>query len=288
MAESETPEQLVTGDGRTHVSSGLMRESLVSSRLLAATDGGEVRAMVPNIHMIAIGGSSIMDRGADALLPLTKTIAEISDEGYKFVLGVGGGARARHTLMIGLDLGLPVGGLARIVGGIEEQNRDMLQFLLAPHGAVTLIKEHFQDLQLFLSKGMIPICIGQPPYHAWEPPAREGRLPENGSDVGLFLMAELLGAPQMVFVKDVDGIFEEDPRKNPNAAKIDEISAAELLERDLPELPIEVEVLRCLENTRLLSSFRVINGLKPQMLRDFLQGKPVGTRVYRSAERNRA
>ena len=44
--------------------------------------------------------------------------------------------------------------------GVEEQNRDMLQFLLAPDGAVTLIKEHFQDLQLFLSKRMIPVCIG--------------------------------------------------------------------------------------------------------------------------------
>ena len=32
--------KLVTGDGRTHVDSGLMRESLVSTRLLAATDGG--------------------------------------------------------------------------------------------------------------------------------------------------------------------------------------------------------------------------------------------------------
>lgn len=282
MTNEKTASQLITGDGRTHVGSGLMRESLVSTKLMKETDQGEIRPMVPDVTMISIGASSIMDRGAEAVLPLTREIAKLNKEGHRFVLGVGGGARARHTLAIGLDLGLPLGGLARIVGGVEEQNRDMLQFLLAPDGAVTLIKEHFQDLQLFLSKGMIPVCIGQPPYHFWEPPPKKGRLPENGPDVGLFLMAEILGTESMVFIKDVDGIFEEDPRKNPKAKKIKKISATELLAKELRDMPIEREVLRCLENSRLLTSVRVINGLEPKQLRDYLKGKDVGTHITNS------
>jgi molybdenum storage protein len=282
MTKEKTASKLIQGDGRTHVGSGLMRESLVSAKLMKETDQGEIRPMVPDVTMIAVGASSIMDRGAEAVLPLTREIAKLNKEGHRFVLGVGGGARARHTLAIGLDLGLPLGGLARIVGGVEEQNRDMLQFLLAPDGAVTLIKEHFQDLQLFLSKGMIPVCIGQPPYHFWEPPPKDGRLPENGPDVGLFLMAEILGTPSMVYVKDVDGIYEEDPRKHPKAKKIAKISATDLLERKLRDLPIEREVLRCLENSRLLTSVRVINGLEPKQLRDYLKGKDVGTLIYNS------
>jgi molybdenum storage protein len=282
MTKEKTASQLITGDGRTHVGSGLMRESLVSTKLMQETDQGVIRPMVPDVTMISIGASSIMDRGAEAVLPLTREIAKLNKEGHRFVLGVGGGARARHTLAIGLDLGLPLGGLARIVGGVEEQNRDMLQFLLAPDGAVTLIKEHFQDLQLFLSKGMIPVCIGQPPYHFWEPPPKKGRLPENGPDVGLFLMAEILGTESMVFVKDVDGIYEEDPRKNPKAKKIKKISATELLAKELRDMPIEREVLRCLENSRLLTSVRVINGLEPKQLRDYLKGKDVGTHIFNS------
>jgi molybdenum storage protein len=282
MTKETTSAKLITGDGRTHVGSGLMRESLVSSKLMAETDGGEIRPMVPDVTMIAIGGSSIMDRGADAVVPLTAEIAALNKEGHKFVLGVGGGARSRHTLAIGLDLGLPLGGLARIVGGVEEQNRDMLQFLLAPDGAVTLIKEHFQDLQLFLSKGMIPVCIGQPPYHFWEPPPKEGHLPENGPDVGLFLMAEILGTASMVFVKDVDGVFDKDPHKHDDAVRIDRITATELLARNLHDLPIEREVLRCLENSRLLKSIRVINGRKPEQLRAYLKGEDVGTHITNS------
>ena len=101
--------KLLTGDGRTHVSSDLMRESLVSKKLLAQTDNRRIRRMVPDVHLVAIGGQSIMDRGREAILPLVDEIAELKDH-YKLVIGVGGGARARHTFAIGLDLGLPVGG----------------------------------------------------------------------------------------------------------------------------------------------------------------------------------
>jgi len=274
--------ELLTGDGRTHVNSGLMRESLVSKKLIAETDKKEVRRMVPDVNMVSIGGQSIMDRGRDAILPIVDEIAKLK-ESHKMVVGVGGGARARHTLSIGLGLGLPIGGLARIVGGVEENNRDILQFLLAPHGGITFVKDHFQDLQLFLNNGMIPICIGQPPYHFWEPPSIEGgRLPDNGPDVGLFLMAEVIGVESVIYVKDVDGIYTDNPKKNPEAKFLAEVSAKELLEGDYPDLPVERELLRTLENARTIKSIRVINGLEAGNLQAALEGKPVGTLVYSS------
>jgi molybdenum storage protein len=273
--------ELLQGDGRTHVQSGLMRESLVSHKLLAETHADEVRGMVPNVNMICIGAQSIMDRGAEAILPLVDMFAQLNAD-YRMVLGVGGGARSRHTLAIGMDLGLPMGGLARIVGGVEEQNRDILQFLLAPHGGITFIKEHFQDLQLFLGSGLIPICIGQPPYHFWEPPSKEGSLPDNGPDVGLFLQAELIGVEKLIYVKDVDGVFTRDPYRFDDAEMIPAISARELLERNLPDLPVERELLHTLENARKVTSLRVINGLKPDNLRRALAGENIGTLIYAS------
>ena len=267
-------------DGRSHIKSGLMRESLVSNRLLQETDTVTVKRMVPDVNMIAVGGRSIMDRGSAAILPFVEAIARLKNS-YKLVLGVGGGERARHTIHIGLDLGLPIGGLARIVGGVEENNRDILQFLLAPHGGITFIKDHFQDLQLFLANGMIPICIGQPPYHFWEPPSVEkGQLPDNGPDVGLFLMAEVIGADKVIYVKDVDGVYTDDPKKHSDAEFVDEISARELLRRDYPDLPVERELLRTLENARSVTEVRVINGLDVQNIERALAGEPVGTRIY--------
>lgn len=279
---------LVKGDGRTHLKGGLMRESLVSRVLNEETESGLVRAMVPDVSFLAVGGQSIMDRGADAVLPLVDAIARLSTDGHKLVVGVGGGARVRHTLAIGLDLGLPIGGLAKIVGGVEEQNRDVLQMLLAPHGGITLVKDHFQDLPMFLNGGLIPVCIGQPPYHYWEPPPAEGCLPENGSDVGLFLMAELIGARRMVFIKDVDGVFTGDPDIDPAAELIADISAAALIDRNMVDLPVERELLRCLENARLVHECHLINGLEPATLARLFAGDPVGTRIWQNHTRGQS
>ena len=274
--------ELLTGDGRTHINSGLMRESLVSKKLIAETDNKDIRRMVPDVKMVAIGGQSIMDRGREAILPLVDAIAKANAD-HKMVLRVGGGARARHTYSIGLGLGLPIGGLARIVGGVEENNRDILQFLLAPHGGITFVKDHFQDLQLFLKNDLIPICIGQPPYHFWEPPSKEGgQLPDNGPDVGLFLMAEVMGAEQMIFVKDVDGVYDKDPAKHDDAKLLKEVSTTELLSDAFDDLPVERELVRSLENARTIKSVRVINGLKPETLAAALEGKDVGTMIYSS------
>jgi len=267
-----------SNDGRMHIKSDFMRESLVSKSLNESTEKGTIRRMVPDVHFFAFGGQSIMDRGSEAILPLVDKIVELK-QNHKFVLGVGGGARIRHTYAIGRDLGLPVGGLARIMGGVEEQNRDMLQFLLAPHGGITFIKDHFQDLQMFLQGGLIPVCIGQPPYHIWEPPPVKGHLPENGADVGLFLMAEMMGAASMTFVKDVDGVFTDNPHKNKDAELIKDVSAAELKAMNLPDLPIETEMLNCLETSRLVREVHVINGLDPDNMEKLLNGEHVGTRI---------
>jgi molybdenum storage protein len=274
--------QLLTGDGRTHVKSGLMRESLVSRKLLATTDAETVKVMVPDVNLIAVGGRSIMDRGAEAILPLVDMIASLKGK-HKMVIGVGGGARARHTYAIGLDLGLPIGGLARIVGSVEENNRDILQFLLAPHGGITLIKEHFQDMQMFLNNQMIPVCIGQPPYHFWEPPSRDtSGIPENGPDVGLYQMAEVVGAQSFILVKDVDGVYTDNPRRNPKAKLLTDVTTRELLDMNLPDLPIERELLRTLDNARSVRQVRVINGLQPENLKRALVGENIGTLIRSS------
>jgi len=277
--------ELISGDGRVHVKSGLMRESLVSKTLNEATEGGPIRRMVPDVSFIAIGGQSIMDRGAEAVLPLVETIVSLRKH-HKFVIGVGGGARVRHTYAIGMDLGLPIGGLARIMGAIEEQNRDILVFLLAPHGGITFIKDHLQDLPMWLDGGMIPVCIGQPPYHFWEPPPLNGRLPENGTDVGLFLLAELIGARRIAYVKDVDGLYTADPAVDRNARRIPDITAQELMDKNLPDLPFDRELLRCVERSRQLWGFHLVNGLNKESLQHVFDGKETGSVIRASVERN--
>src|SRR5215217_5734423 len=113
--------KLVGGDGRTHIQSRLMRESLQDRNVLSKTDSERDLPIFPDVTLVSIGGQSIFDRGKEAIVPLADEIAACKGLA-KLVLGVGGGTRVRHTISIALDLGLPVGGVAQLVGAMEELN----------------------------------------------------------------------------------------------------------------------------------------------------------------------
>lgn len=261
---------------RTHIKSPLMRESLMDRRVLAASDAEQVIPILPDVHVVHIGGASIMDRGKAAIVPLLDEIVRCR-QSRKIILGVGGGARTRHTYHIALDLGIPTGGLAMVAGAVNEQNRYMVQALLAKHGGVVLHKDHYVVLQLWLASGMIPIISGMPPYHYWEPPTGSRRLPHYREDFGMFMVSEVLGAASMIFVKDEDGLYTDDPKKNPAAEFIPEIDASELLARALPDSIIDRSVVENMLHARNTRRIQIINGLKPELLGKALAGEQVGT-----------
>ena len=273
--------KLVTGDGRTHIASPLMRESLVDRRVLARTHSDHELAILPDVVLVGIGGQSIFDRGREAVLPLVEEIAALR-ESYKMVLGVGGGTRVRHTLSIALDLGLPTGGLAQLVGAMEEANAVFLNALLAKHGSVVMQREHFWELPLYLESGMLPIVISIPPYHFWEPPPESGPLPEHGSDFGLFMHAEVLGMRRVIFVKDEDGLHDRDPKRDPAARPIRRATLDELL-ADLPEqLILDRKVFDVWQTARHVERVQIVNGLRPGELTRALAGEDAGTVIERS------
>lgn len=265
------------GEGhRTHIKSPLMRESLMDRKVLAASDTQTVLPILPDAHVVHIGGASILDRGKAAIVPLLDEVVRCRKD-YKIILGVGGGARTRHTYHIALDLGIPTGGLAMVAGAVNEQNRFMVQALLAKHGGVVLHKDHYVVLPLWMAAGMIPIISGMPPYHYWEPPTGGRRVPHYREDFGLFMVSEVLGAASMIFVKDEDGLYTADPKRDSSAKFIPEITAQELLALDRPELIVDRSVVESMVFARNTRRIQIINGLKPELLGRALAGEPVGT-----------
>lgn len=265
--------------GAQHVVSRFMRESLMDKTLIAATES-PVRAILPNLNVIQIGGLSIMDRGQSAVLPLLEEIVA-NQQSHTQVVGVGPGVRARHILSVGLDLGLPTGALATLAAKSSAQNAYMVSCLLASHGFVYLEAPFVvQLLPAMLAAARGAVFNGIPPYDLWEHPPALGKIPPHGSDVGSYLLAEVFGARSVILLKDVDGLYDADPKTHPQAEFIPEIGAAELLGRRLPTLPIEPVVLELLNRARLVKSIRVINGLVPGNLSRALAGEAVGTLIY--------
>jgi len=278
--------QIVGGDGRTHINSRLMRESLQNREVLSNTDSDRDIQIFPDVSLVSIGGQSIFDRGKDAILPLVEEIVEIKkDKSLKMVIGVGGGTRVRHTISIAVDLGLPVGGMAQLVGAMEELNAILLNTLLAPHGSMPMQRDHFWDLPLYFDAGITPIAISVPPYHFWEPPPEHGHLPMHGSDFGLFQLAEVLGMKQVIFVKDENGLYDKDPKKHADATRIEKITLAELLTRMPEENILDQELFQAWSHAKNLKRIVIINGLERGQLTRALAGEDVGTVIVKEDSR---
>jgi molybdenum storage protein len=268
---------LIGGDGRTHIKSSLMRESLQDRGVLSKTDSDRDLQIFPDVSLISIGGQSIFDRGKDAILPLVDELIEIKKGKPKIVIGVGGGTRVRHTISIALDLGLPVGGVAQLVGAMEELNAILLNTLLAPHGSMPMQRDHFWDLPLYFDAGITPIAISIPPFHFWEPPPEEGHLPMHGSDFGMFQLAEVLSMKQLIFVKDEDGLYDKDPKRHKGATLIPKITLPELMKKLPEELILDRELFSAWQTAKNLKRVQIVNGLVPGMLTRALRGEDVGT-----------
>ena len=237
-------------------------------------------AMMPDVKVLKIGGQSIMERGREALFPILDELVAVKDT-YQLLLCTGGGTRARHIYSVASELELPTGLLASLGGYVARQNARMLQMLLAKHGGIYMMQDDFEKLPLYFKMGCMPIITGMPPFGYWEKPTKGGRIPEHRTDAGVFLTAEVLGVKRAIFVKDEDGLYTDDPKKNPKAEHIPRISAKELLAKDLPDLVVERVVLEYLGRSRFCTELQIVNGTKKGQLTAALKGEDVGTIIHR-------
>jgi molybdenum storage protein len=278
MVEQITEGPEIPIDKRRHVQSMLMRESLLDKQVMSSTETPVV-PMLPFCHVVKIGGRSIMDNGKKAVYPLVEILAKVLEK-FKLVIGTGGGVRSRHVTSIGMDLGLPTGVLAqlRIIDALG--NAHMLGTLLAPYGVVAIPPEILGHmLPFFIKSAPGVICNGDPPFSIWEQPPRLGRIPPHRTDAGTFLLAECYGCATHTLIKDVNGLYEADPKLNPDAKFIGEITVSDLRRRNLATLPFDRVLLDLLANARQVKSFQIINGLHPELLERALRGEHVGTIV---------
>jgi molybdenum storage protein len=274
--EPESPAANVPIDRRRHVESMLMRESLIDKQVMSSTETPVV-PMLPFCHIIKVGGRSIIDKGKSATYPLVEAIGAALGN-FKLVIGTGGGVRSRHVTSIGIDLGLPTGVLAQLQIIDALGNAHLLGTLLAPRGVVAIPPEILGHmLPFFIKAAPGVICNGDPPFSIWEHPPSVGRIPPHRTDAGTYLLAECYGCATHTLIKDVDGLYDADPKTNPGASFIKDITVAELKERNLPTLPFDRVVLDLLACARQVKRFQIINGLKPHLLEPALRGEHVGT-----------
>lgn len=268
-----------------HVASPLARQTLLNDDLTRPVAGGRPIALLPWLHVVKVGGRSIMDRGRDAILPIVEEIRRVLPE-HRLLILTGAGIRARHLYSVGLDLGLPVGSLAPLAASEAGQNGHILASLLAPDGVSYV--EHptiASQLAIHLSAARAVVGSAFPPYHHHEFPT--SRIPSHRADTGAFLLADALGAASLTIVEDVDGIYSADPNGADGTAArlLPEITAAELAGHDGP-LPVDRAFVEVLANARHIPRVQLVNGLVPGRLTAALRGEHVGTIIHTGARRD--
>jgi len=254
----------------------LVAGSLTDLDLLGQTGRTADYRLLPFAHVIKIGGQSIIDRGRAAVFPLLEELQDALSK-HKIIIGTGAGTRARHAYSVGVDLGLPTGVLTTLGTGVALQNAHILGYLLARHGIPVVLPVQFGQLPLYLLERNAVIFPGMPPYTFWQHNPEVGLIPPHRTDTGCYLVAEVFGVAQMIYVKDEDGLYTDDPKRNRTAEFIPRISISELQRRQLADLVVEHAVIDFMRRARHIRQIQVINGLRPGNLTRALLGEHVGT-----------
>lgn len=265
---------------RLHVKSRLMGESLVSKEFLERLDIAPQQRLYPDVAIMKIGGQSICDRGVKALPAILKEIVA-NREKHKILITTGGGTRSRHIYTIGLEMGMPTGIIARFGSMISDQNALMIATLLSPWGGIKMSHSDIVKLPTYFAEGIIPVMHGMPPYDYFAIKPEKGRIPIHRTDVGLVILGDLIGSKRILFIKDENGLYTEDPKKNPKAEFIPKIGARDLMEKDQDDLVIERPCLEIIQNSEVIESVQIVNGMVPGNITRALAGEHVGTVIFK-------
>jgi molybdenum storage protein len=90
-------------------------------------------------------------------------------------------------------------------------------------------------------------------------------------------VSEVFGVRSMIYVKDENGLYTADPKKDRDAKFIPKITVKELHALDLADSVVERAVPEMMQNAEHMRSIQVINGLVPGNLTRALNGEHVGT-----------
>ena len=228
--------------------------------------------------LLKLSGEALKGNAEFGIDPITvKVIAEqikdIHDMGVEVGIVVGGGNiwRGKTAEALGMDRAQAdyMGMLATIMNGLAVQ--DSLEHLGVPTRVMTAITVNQvaepyirRKAMRHLEKGRVCIFVGGlgSPYFS--------------TDTASVLRATEIGAEVVLMAKNgTEGVYDSDPRKNPNAKMFDELTFKDILNKDLEVMDSTAAAI-CKDNKLKLIVF---NMNKPGNIAKACNGEKIGTIV---------
>ena len=228
--------------------------------------------------LLKLSGEALKGNADFGIDPITvKVIAEqikdIHDMGVEVGIVVGGGNiwRGKTASALGMDRAQAdyMGMLATIMNGLAVQ--DSLEHLGVPTRVMTAITVNQvaepyirRKAMRHLEKGRVCIFVGGlgSPYFS--------------TDTASVLRATEIGAEVVLMAKNgTEGVYDKDPRKNPDAKMFDELTFKDILNKDLEVMDSTAAAI-CKDNKLKLIVF---NMNKPGNIAKACNGEKIGTIV---------
>ena len=218
----------------------------------------------------ALAGEKHFGFDDDTIRAVAQEVKTAVDAGVQLAIVIGGGNfwRGRQSVEVDRYKADQVGILATVMNCIYVSE------IFRTQGMKTKVMSSIQigDMaELFnkdkaikaMEKGTVIFCAGGTGH------------PYFSTDTGVVLRAVELNCEEILLAKAIDGVYDSDPKTNPNAKKFDTIRIQDVVDQRLGVIDLSASVM-CMENHMPLAIFSLneTNGLS-----NALKGKITGTRV---------
>jgi len=221
--------------------------------------------------VVRIGGSVIASPPNPKLMrKYAEIVKELRGQGHEVAVVVGGGSLARNLISIVREMGL------------SEQEQDEV--------AISASRIFAQILAMGIG-GLAWRNVPKTVEEAAAVLAERGIVVMGGIKPGMTtdtvatLLASQIKADLIVKATDQEGVYTKDPRKHPDAVKLDEIRFEDLngiLTEDRHKAGIhqiiDPEAVKILLEKRIKTI--VVNGFKPENLLKAVRGEKIGTIIH--------
>ncbi len=223
--------------------------------------------------VVKLGGALFRrDPNVTALKEMAKVLSGFVKEGNQLVSVAGGGENARAYISAARKLGAEESTCDLLGIQVTRANGELLRIALGPT-AVAKLPESVGELPHLVEVGKV-VVMG-------------GLQPGQSTNAVAALAAEITRADVLVNATDVEGVFTEDPKKNPRAKLIRSVHVDKLMGWAMSgevfagryEL-LDPLALKILQRAKIPTRF--VSLQDPANIIGALRGKDIGTRVVYS------
>ena len=190
----------------------------------------------------ALAGDKHMGFDEPTVTKVAKQVKEIVDAGLEVSIVIGGGNfwRGRSSENIDRTKADQIGMLATVMNCIYVseifRSVGMKTQILTPFACGSFTKLFSKDrVNKYFEKGMVSFFAGGTGH------------PYFSTDTATVLRAIEIEADVILLAKSIDGVYDSDPKTNPDAKKYDEISIQEIIDKKLMAVDLTASIM-CLEN----------------------------------------